>query len=430
MELVLVGVNHRTAGVDTRARFAIGPEEVGARLVGLLDDRLASEALCLSTCNRFEIYAAIEEEAGDHAGRARTILAAVTGQGADSGAPLYVVQGCEVGRHAMRVASGLDSLVLGERQILSQVKEAVALARKAGTIGPVLDRLFNFALHTAKRVQAETELATGAVSVASAAVVLAEKVLGSLTGRGALVIGTGDTGSLVARHVAKRKPSRIFLANRTTGRAAPLAEELGATVISLDDMGRVLPDVDVVVCAARSPFPLLTRATVRAAHAGRRGRPLVLVDISVPRNIDPAAADGDDVFLYSIDALTAVIDGSIAKRRREAARAEAIVGQEVEKFARWMRALSAAPLVRQLHDHFERVRSDEVERSLRHFGPAEREHVERLTRALVNRLLRAPTVRLRADDVLNGTGSTWAQAVRELFALPGGYNAKGTDHDL
>lgn len=429
MELVLAGVSHRTATIDVRARLATDPAEIAPRLSSLVTEGLASEAACVSTCNRLEVYAVIDD-GPDTTARATEVFLRLASHPLPGDASCFVITGVDAGRHAMRVAAGLDSLVLGERQILAQVKEAVAVARAAGTLGPVLDRVFNFAMHAAKRVQAETELTTGTVSVASAAIVLAEKVLGSMAGRRALVVGAGETGTLAARHLAKRKPAQLAVANRTVERVQPLVEELGVTVLPIVDIGRALAEVDVVVCATHAQDYLVTSDMVQRARAVRGGRPLVLVDISVPRNVDPAVAEADDVFLYTIDGLSAVVQSSLAKRKREASKGEVIVEQEAAKLAMWMRALATAPVVRQLHDHFERVRADEVERSLSNFPPETREHVERLTKSLVSKLLRAPTVRLRSSDAATGAAVAWSSAVRELFALDQSEDRQGANRGV
>jgi glutamyl-tRNA reductase len=437
MELVVCGVNHRTSPVELRERLALSPDAVRAWLAGARDADSVREVAVLSTCNRTELYAVTNHGEGA-AALAHARLSDLAGANGRNGASdpgtgipiapehVYAHRGADAARHAMRVAAGLDSLVLGERQILGQVKDAYALARTAGTVGAVLDRMFGAALHAAKRVHTDTEVGSGAVSVASAAIVLAEKVLGTLAGRKVLVIGAGDTGTLAARHLAKHQPAALLLANRTLARAEALAAEVGGRALALDAIPAALAEVDVTVCTTRATDYVITAGMVSKALRGRSGRALVLVDIAMPRNVDPAAAAADNVFVYAIDALSAVVDHSLARRRRETIRADAILEEEAEKFGTWLRSQAAMPLVRELHEHFERVRADEVKRSLKHFSPEEQPHVEQLTKALISKLLQAPTIRLKGIDPAQESGLCWAETVRGLFALGSSRNEGGS----
>jgi glutamyl-tRNA reductase len=416
MALVMCGVNHRTAPVELRERLALDRDATSDWLRRAAEETTLSEIVILSTCNRTEVYGVAEEP---EPGRAAVsaLLGRVARIGAVDDRYVYTHEGGGVVRHVMRVACGLDSLVLGERQILGQVKDAYARARACGTTGAVLDRMLASALHAAKRVHTETALGSGAVSVASAAIVLAEKILGSIAGRRALVIGAGETGTLVARHVAKHGPAALLIANRTAERAVALAAAVGGRAIEFDGIGAALADVDVAVCATRATDPVVTKAMVDGALRARRGRSLVLVDIAMPRAVDPAVAGADSVFLYPLDALSAVVDQGRARRRRETVRAEEIVEQEAARFDAWFQSQASLPLLRELHDHFERVRADEVKRRLKHFTPEEQPHVEQLTKALINKLLHAPTVRLKGVDPFADPGRCWAETVRGLFAL-------------
>jgi glutamyl-tRNA reductase len=315
------------------------------------------------------------------------------------------------------VAAGLDSMLLGEPQILGQVKAAGLLARDAGSLGVRLERVVAAAVHAGKRARSETEVGAGAVSVAAAAVVLAAKVFGDLGRCRVLVVGAGDTGTLAARHFAERRPAELRVVNRTHERAAVLAESVGARAVPFEELGAALEGADVVVTATSAPGNLIGVADVKAAARGRVYRPLVLIDIAVPRDIDPAAGSLESVFLHDIDDLEGLVDESLARRRREVPRVEAILEEEVEKVAAWLKGLDAAPLVRELREHFERVRAAELSKSLPGIAPGEQDRVERLTRSLVNKLFHLPTTRLKTLDLAGEAGGVRLETVRELFAL-------------
>jgi glutamyl-tRNA reductase len=266
--------------------------------------------------------------------------------------------------------------------------------------------------------------------VAAAAVALAERVFGSLRGRVVLTVGAGETGRLAARHFAEREPARLIIANRTLGRAEDAASSLGGEAIDLAALSGALEACDVAISATSAPGFVVSAAMVAAAMRRRPHRPLVLVDIAMPRDIDPAAADCENVFLYPIDALRSMVDQSLARRARELPKAEAIVEDECARFLAWYRSLDARPVLRDLREHFERVRAEEVRRSLRHFNQEDLPHIERLTRSLVNRLLHHPSVRLRDIDPSSTAGAARLETVRDLFALDGGgSNSQGLHHD-
>lgn len=412
VELTLLGVTHRTEGVERREGLAFGPDDVRRALEGRGPD--LPEALILSTCNRVELYAFGREPARTEQ-RLRELVREA--RGLDVGDRPLVAHGGEATRHLLRVSAGLDSMVLGEVQIQGQVKAAWELARAAGACGPGLDRLLAAAVHAGKRARAETAIGTGAVSVASAAVTLATRIFGQLEGRTVLVIGAGETGRLAAQHLAERRPRELRIANRSPERAARLAEQVCGKPIEWTELEKALAETDVAVSATAAPEPVLTAQMVTAAMAGRRDRPLVLIDVAVPRDVDPRAAEGENVFLYPIDALQGVVDRSLARRREEVPKVETIIEEEAERYHEWLRGRDATPVVRELREHFEKVRAAELERSLKHFPEGERQRVERLTRALVNKLLHLPTTRLKDVDPDTGDGVDRLRVTRELFAL-------------
>jgi glutamyl-tRNA reductase len=412
MELTLLGVSHRTDALERREGLAFDAQETRAALARRVEG--LKEALILSTCNRVELYAVGESAEGTEA-RLRELLREA--RGLDVGEQPLLAHGRHAARHLLRVAAGIESMVLGEVQIQGQVKDAWESAREAGACGPWLDRLLAAAVHTGKRARAETAIGTGAVSVASAAVGLATRIFADIQDRRVLVVGAGETGRLAARHFAERQPAALRVVNRSPERAAALAEQVGGRALAWEALGEALGEADVVVAATASREPVITAAMVARVMAGRRDRPLVLIDLAVPRDVEPLAVEGENVFLYPVDALRSVVDRSLERRLEEVPRVEAIVEQETDRFQDWLRGRDATPVVRELREHFERVRTAELERSLKSFPEGERERVDRLTRALVNKLLHLPTTRLKDCDASSAEGEERLRAARELFAL-------------
>jgi glutamyl-tRNA reductase len=321
------------------------------------------------------------------------------------------------------VAAGLDSMILGEHQVLGQVRDAQSRAQEAETLGPLTQRLWSTALHAGKRARSETDIGMGAVSVAQAAVCLAERAVGDLRGRWVLLIGAGDTCRLAARHITDRRPAKLWIANRTISRAAAVAEAFGGDAVGLEHVSEILPSADAVLSATRAPGFVVTADMVRRATAGRPGRPLALVDVAIPRDIDPACHEIAGASLFSIDAVRTLVDRSLAHRLREVPRVEAILDEECAKFVAWTRAQGAVAVVRGLVERFEQVREEEVRRSLKHFHPEEEAHLDRLTRAMVTRLLRSPITRLTSGTLPPAVEAARLDLLRELFALdPAGHD--------
>jgi glutamyl-tRNA reductase len=417
MSLLLVGMNHRTASIAEREALALDDDAAARVLADVLQNRAAREALVLSTCNRTEIYAVGADSRALVESLRRSI---VTLKHADLLAPspsLYQLQDGDAVRHVFRVAAGIDSMVLGEAQIQSQLKDAYALARDLGATGPTLDRLFESALRTGKRARAETAIGAGVVSVASAACELARRAMTSLDGRHVLVVGVGETTRIAVRHLAQQQPRRLTIVNRTLARAQSLAAEVNAVARPLDQIGAAIADADLVFAATRAPGAIISAETVREAMAIRANRPILIVDLAMPRDVEPEVATIEGVTLHSIDAIQGVVDQNLARRAAEVPRVDAIVAEEVTKFDSWHRSLEAAPVVRDLRDHFERVRAEELQRLFGNVSSEERARAERLTQALVNRLLHLPTVRLKDADPASDEGLSRLRAARELFAL-------------
>jgi glutamyl-tRNA reductase len=404
MSVVLVGISHHQAPVELRERAALDPErarELARRLAG---ER--GEAVCLSTCNRTELYLA--EDSPDEA--ERKAEAALLALEEELGPSLYRLRDEAAALHLFRVAAGLDSMVPGEGEILGQVRGAHHL----GATGPILDRLFRDALHAGKKARTETAIGESPASVSSAAAALAEQVFGELGGRSVLVVGAGEAGELAIKSLAARGAVIAFVANRTPERAQELTRRYGGTPLSLDRVAGNLEHVDVVLSSTSSPDWMLSRAEVERTLHARRGRPLFLIDLAVPRDLDPAIHELDGCYLYDIDDLEAVVAETLAGRRREAERAESIVDAEAERFREWQASLDVVPAIASLRARAEEIRTAELDRAK--LSGAERRAAESVTAAVLNKLLHLPTIRMK-QAAAAADGVIYADAVRHLFGL-------------
>jgi glutamyl-tRNA reductase len=377
------------------------------------------EAVVLSTCNRAELYAACEEV---ETGR-RDLLAFLGeyhGVNPETVAPhLYERVDLDAARHLFRVAAGLDSLVVGEPQILGQVKDAHAASTAAHLSGPVLNRLFHASFGVGKRVRAETGLGAGAVSVGFAAVALARKIFGDLKDRTVLVIGAGEMGKLTARHMKSQGAHHVTIVSRSMAHAARTAEAIGgASVAPWDELDAALAVSDIVITATGAAAPILTKARIEAVMRGHRNRPLFIIDIAMPRDVEPAASDIEQVFLYNIDDLQATVRENLARRVKEIDRAESIVTEELEKFAGWLRSRGAVPTIVALRQHFETVRRAEVERLLKlsSLTPEAEARVDDITRLFMEKLLLTPTEQLKLLGDQDTVGA-YNEALTRLFGL-------------
>ena len=410
MSLVLVGTSHHHAPVEVRERIALDGSAAASLAHALAE--AGGEVICLSTCNRTELYVAAEDgaEAEQRAEKALGELA-----GVEIHSVLYRLHDEAAALHAFRVAAGLDSMVPGEGEILGQVRAAY----EAGATGPVLDRLFRQALYAGKKVRAETAISESPTSVASAAAALAQQVFGELDGRSVLVIGAGQTGELTARNLTKRGARIAAVANRGGDRSDALARRFQTRSVPLEEAASTLPEVDVVVSSTSAPGFVLGAEQVEVARTKRKGLPLLLIDIAVPRDLDPAIHALEGCYLYDIDDLESVVEATLAGRRDEAVRAEAIVGAEAERFAAWQASLDVVPAISELREHAEAIRAGELARAesvLARLSESERRLLESVTAGIVNKLLHLPTVRLK-EAAAGAEGVAYADAVRHLFGL-------------
>ncbi len=425
VSLAVVGVSHHTASVEVRERFALNPENRARALREMVGSGLASEAVLLSTCNRTEFYLLLPRES-DPIGAAIPLLARAAGMDAEAASGyFYCRRDREAARHLFRVVSSLESMILGEAQIQGQVKDAyeqaAALDGEPRVVGPVLSRLFHTALYVGGEVRSRTALGTGAASIPSAAVELARKIFGALRGRRALVLGAGDMSELAIECLNSEGIKSVVVANRTESRAVELAARVGATTLPLERIAESLEHVDILATATSSPVPVVTKELIMRALPNGPRRPLFIIDMAIPRDVDPAVGDIDNVFHYDIDDLQHIVDANLERRQAEIAAAEALVAASLDDFWQWYAALGVVPVIRSIREDAEAVRIEVLEKALRrlsHLDEAEREAVEALSRQLMNKFLHEPTVRLRAAAG-DGRSAAVLEAARYLFGLDG-----------
>jgi glutamyl-tRNA reductase len=405
MRLTLVGVSHHNAPVELRERVALDPDSARA-----LAATLGPEAVVLSTCNRTELYLAREEHAEEAA--VETLVALAGDDAEELEAALYRLRDEAAALHVFRVAAGLDSLVPGEGEILGQVRAAY----EGGATGPFLDRLFRQALHVGRRVRVETAIGESPASVPAAAAALAQQVFGDLSGRCVVLLGAGKTSESAARNLVSRGATIAAVANRTLEHAEELARRLGARALPLDRVGPELERADVVISSTSAPGHVVGRADVAAAVRSRRGRPLLLVDLAVPRDLDPAINELDGCFLYDVDDLEAVVAETLSGRRGEAARAERLVADEAERFRSWQASLEVVPTIASLRRLVEEIRDRELAKAGARLSETERRQVESVTAQILAKLLHLPTIRMK-EAAAAADGVIYADVVRHLFGL-------------
>jgi len=420
MNLLLVGISHRTAPVDLRERVDFQVRGVTDALRSVAGRGSTREAVVVSTCNRAEVYVACDDAAATRVDLVAFLSEFHGVQTSDLAPHLYDIHGLDAARHLFRVAGGLDSLVVGEPQILGQVKDAHTAAAEAQTVGPVLNRLFHSSFAVGKRVRSETALGSGAVSVSYAAASLAKKIFGDLRGRSVAVVGAGEMGKLTARHMKSHGVHAVTIVSRTMAHAARTAEAIGgASASPWDELDTVLGAADIVITATGAAAPILTRSHVEAVMRPRRNRPLFIIDIAVPRDVDPAAGEIEQVFLYNIDDLQKFVQKNLSSRTGEIERADAIVNEEIGKFLASQHSRKAAPAITALRKHFYAVRDSELlrlEGKLAALSPESRETLERFTRLVLEKLLHEPTEQLKALPDQE-TQAAYTEVLNRLFRL-------------
>jgi glutamyl-tRNA reductase len=416
--LFVVGLSHRSAPVELRERVDFSREGIERALQALETAGLTRESVVLSTCNRSEVYSTLERDS-DVEALSRFFSEYHGLPHTDVAHHLYVYRGIEVARHLFRVAAGLDSLVVGEPQVFGQVKTAYTLAADRGTTGALINRLFHAAFTAGKRVRAETGLSEGAVSVSYAAVGLARKIFGELRGRTVAIAGAGEMASLTGVHLKSQEVARIIVTSRTPQNAQRLADELNGEAMGWTRLTEGLVAADVAVTATGASTPVITRTLLQQVMKQRPHRPLFIIDIAVPRDVEASAGDLEQVFLYNIDDLQQIVKDNLTKRGAELSRAEAIVDEESARFNEWLKSRDVIPTVVALRERFEAIRRAELRRldsKLSGLPPDVRSRVDEITRLLVEKLLVSPTEQLKAlDDETMVT--VYSEAINRLFSL-------------
>lgn len=419
--LLVIGLNHATAPVKVRERVTFPGDQEGRVTRGIADVQGVEEAMILSTCNRAEIICLARDPDGT---KERLIQVVGCMHGTDPEGLrefLYIREDADAVRHVFRVASSLDSMVLGEPQILGQVKEGYRRATVVNATGPILNRLLHRAFFTAKRVRSETGVGAAAVSVAYVAVELAKKILGDLKDKTVMLLGAGEMAELAARHLAGHVDKPVMVVNRTYESACVLADQLRGTAAPMDKLEDGLTTADVVITSTGSCDPVITASSMKTVMKRRRHRPIFLIDIAIPRDVEPAVNDMDGVYLYNIDDLQAVVAENVGERRQEAIRAESIIAQEVTKFMDWSRSLYSAPTIVAFREKLEEIRTGELSRlngKLSKLSPEDRQTVDMITRSIINKIAHDPTSFLKKMGS-RSKGSVYLDVAQRMFKLDG-----------
>ena len=420
MNLLVLGLSHKTARVEQREKASLSEKEARALLRDLLATGAVSEAVALFTCNRTEVYAAAPDALAAEDAVASAIVTHSRISPDELACARYVLRDERAAAQLFRVASSLDSMVLGESEIQGQVRAAWDTAREEEASGPVLNHLFRQAIEVGKRVRSETRITQGPTSVAAVAVQLAREAFDDLPHRRALLIGAGQVGEATARSLVDSGVCGLTVANRTVSTARLVAEKVGGTGVGFDRLEGELVAADIVVSSTDAPHLILSHDHIERVMAARAHRPLILIDIAVPRDLDPRIGEVAGAVLYDIDDLERVVEASISERLREAERAETIVGSEVRRFGEWRHGLAVAPTISSLRERAEAIRQGEIARmgaQWESLTDSDLERLEALTKAIVNKLLHEPTVRVRAA-AQNGMGLEHVETLRHLFDLP------------
>jgi len=419
MRLVLIGMNHKTAPLEIRERLQLSCGDDARSLTELMRLPEILEALCLATCNRVEVLARVADGEQAVEGLREFIYRQGNLEREELGRCLYVYRDREAVRHLFRVASSLDSMVMGEPQILGQLKEAYrqAVDNRATTV--LLNRLLHHAFRVAKRVRTETGIAGNAVSVSYAAVELAKKIFGDIEGRSAMIIGAGEMAELAVKHLVSSGVREVFVVNRTFEKAVALAQEFGGSAVKYEDLFDQLVLSDIVISSTGAPHFIIKGEDIRKVMVRRRHRPMFFIDIAVPRDIEPSVNDIDNAYLYNVDDLQTVVDGNIKERRKEADKAEKIVEEEVGTFEKWIASLQVVPTIVQLRQSVDSMRAAELEKSLgrlSHLADKDREQVALLTQSIVNKILHSPLTVLKESSQTPEAG-VYLEVTRKLFNL-------------
>ena len=420
MDIIVVGLNHRTTPIEIREKFSISDAQLREALIRLKSYHGIDEGLILSTCNRVEVCAVVQQLQTGFQRIKEFFEDYHTGLSPEEwNASLYLYSADEAVRHVFRVASSLDSMVIGEPQILGQLKEAFNIAMHQKATGVILNKVFRKAISVAKRVRTETKIAENAVSISFAAVELAKKVFGRLEGKEALLVGAGEMAELAVRHLLDNGVRKVMITTRNFDNAIELAKRFDGIPLRLEEFPRYLAEADILICSTGASHYVISEEHIGKAIQRRMNRPIFLIDISVPRNIDPHVNRIDNVFLYDIDDLQLIVDANLEGRQREALKAEGIISEELQGFNKWLKSLEVVPTITALREKAEEIRRVEMNKfisKLSHLSPEQREVVDGLIASIINKLLHSPLVALK-DESRSKNGALYVEAVRRLFNL-------------
>ncbi|MBI4842627.1 MAG: glutamyl-tRNA reductase [candidate division NC10 bacterium] len=420
MEILVVGLSHKTAPIELRERLNVPEQDLPKRLEMMGESTDLVERMLVATCNRVEVYAVSEGPVEGAVEGITDCLATYRNvPKTDFLDKLYTYTAGEAVRHVFRVASSLDSMVVGEPQILGQVKTAYSIAQAREATGIILNNLLEQAFHVAKRVRSETGIASSAVSVSSAAVELARKIFGDLTGRSVLILGAGEMAELALRHLLDDGVRSVLVANRSYDRAVALARQFHGRAVTFESFRQEMVGADIVISATSAPHVILKKEDMQAIIQQRRHRPIFLIDIADPRDIDPGCNAVDNVYLYNIDNLKSVVEANLKERKREAERAEVIIDREVGVYLTWLRSLDVVPTIVSLRQRVEQIRGAELQKALGRMDdltPEQREVISAMSHAMVNKILHQPMTELKRRAALQD-GHLYTSVLRRLFGL-------------
>lgn len=419
MHIILIGLSHKTAPINVRERLSFTENQIEGALFDLISLPSVTETIILSTCNRTEIYAVTNPPRNGNEEIVKYICESKNVERDKIEKHLYRHDEDGAVRHLFRVTSSLDSMILGEAQILGQVKEAYETAFNSQATGIIFNRLFRHALAVGKRARSDTSIGQSAVSISSAAIELAKKVFGELTGKAVLIVGAGKMSELTAKHLVANGVTNVIVANRTFERAVELADKFGGRAVSFDDFLDQCAVADIVISSTGAPHQIVEREDMVKVMTKRKNRPIFLIDIAVPRDIDPKVNDLYNVFLYDIDDLQIVVDDNLSQRKRESVKVEEIINNEVETFLSWLTTLEVVPVIASLRERTEEIRRIELEKALRKLNGLDehdRETIKALSSGIVNKILHEPIIRMK-ECASEKDGYLYIESLRHLFNL-------------
>jgi glutamyl-tRNA reductase len=417
MNLIAISINHRTASVDLREAVHLKEDEIRP-FINLAKENHINEGLILSTCNRTEIFGIPNSNETNHENFQSLLLNFKPAQNiTDQHFQKFVSR--DAIRHLFCVATGIDSMLVGDNQVFKQVKESFQIAEETNFAGYIMHRVFDAAIRTGKRAISETSITEGAVTVSYAAVQLTEKIFSNLSKKSALVIGTGETGEIAAKHLSEKEIGSLAVTNRTQEKADKLALKLNAKVIPFSEFKDSIYKFDIIISATSSPNILLSKDDIKNALKKRSNNSMILMDIAIPRDIDPETRKIDYVFYHDLDSLNIIVEQNLAKRKSEIPKVEKIIEEELDNFWEWYNSLQAAPAIKDLRDFFEEIRNEEVEKNKNKFAFEDQEKLDIVTKRIINKILHHPTIELRkADDSIgSGDSATKIGIIRDLFGI-------------